>query len=179
MKKPNVYKLTISACFAAIIFIVTAFIPIKIPVFTQGYFNLGDCFIIIAAILLNGMWGGLAGAVGASVADLVLGYAMYAPATFFIKLTMGITAYYIYKGLIKLKLKSEIIATIISSVFAEIVMVVGYFLFEIVIYGIPTAVADIIGNVLQGTCTIIAVSIIFIFIKKSGFFSKLLNDKIK
>ena len=80
-------KIVASSLFAAITFISTMFFTIKLP---NGYANLGDCFIIIAACLMGAKYGAAASAIGASLADIMLGYQSYAPATFVIKALMAI-----------------------------------------------------------------------------------------
>ena len=42
--------------------------------------------MVLAALLLGGYWGGLAGAVGMTIADLTTSYVTSAPKTFFLKL---------------------------------------------------------------------------------------------
>ena len=54
-----------------------------------GYVNLGDAGVFLCACLLPGGLGALAAGVGAALADLILGWAMYAPVTLLIK---GLTA---------------------------------------------------------------------------------------
>lgn len=174
MNNSKIFKMTLAAIFCAIIFLVTAFVPIKLPLFSQGYFNLGDCFILIAALSISGIWGGLAGGIGSALADLLLGFGIYAPATFFIKLLMGICAYYLFKALKGLNLKSDICLVLICAIAAELIMLVGYLLFETAIYGFPAAVANLLGNATQGICNIVCGTLLFTLIKKIGLFSKIL-----
>ena len=54
-----------------------------------GYVNLGDAGVYLCALLLPGGLGALAAGVGAALADLILGWAVYAPVTLLIK---GLTA---------------------------------------------------------------------------------------
>ena len=54
-----------------------------------GYVNLGDAGVYLCAFLLPGGFGALAAGLGAALADIILGWATYAPATFLIK---GLTA---------------------------------------------------------------------------------------
>ena len=50
-----------------------------------GYVNLGDAGVYLCALLLPGGLGALAAGVGAALADLILGWAVYAPVTLLIK----------------------------------------------------------------------------------------------
>ena len=54
-----------------------------------GYVNLGDAGVFLCACLLPGGLGALAAGVGAALADLILGWAVYAPVTLLVK---GLTA---------------------------------------------------------------------------------------
>ena len=50
----------------------------------QGYVNLGDCAVPLSAWILGPVYGGVAAGVGSMLADLLSGYAHYAPGTFLI-----------------------------------------------------------------------------------------------
>ncbi len=52
--------------------------------------HIGNTFVVLAALILGGVYGGLSGAVGLTIADLVSGYAASAPRTFICKLLIGI-----------------------------------------------------------------------------------------
>ena len=52
--------------------------------------HIGNAFVVIAAYLLGGLYGGLAGAVGLSIADITGGYVASAPRTFITKLVIGL-----------------------------------------------------------------------------------------
>lgn len=54
--------------------------------------HIGNAFVVLGALLLGGVHGGLAGAIGLSTADILLGYAASAPRTFICKLVIGIIA---------------------------------------------------------------------------------------
>lgn len=76
---------------AALCFIGFAVFKIDIPVGAdKTAFHLGNVFCVLAALLLGGLWGGLSGAIGMTIADLVSGYATSAPKTFVLKLCIGL-----------------------------------------------------------------------------------------
>lgn len=84
-------KLTMAAMFAALCYVGFAFLRIDIPVGTEKTaFHLGNVFCVLAALFLGGLWGGMAGAVGLTIADLTSGYVTSAPKTFLLKLGIGI-----------------------------------------------------------------------------------------
>ena len=59
----------------------------KVPVGT-GYIHLGDTMVLLAAMLLPRKHAIFAGSVGLCLADVLSGYAVWAPWSFFIKLVM-------------------------------------------------------------------------------------------
>jgi uncharacterized membrane protein len=68
---------------------------IRIPIpATQGYFNVGDSMIYVAALLFGPVVGGFAGGIGAGLADII-GYPIFALGTFVIKLVEGAIAGYV------------------------------------------------------------------------------------
>lgn len=125
-KKNNLLKLCFAAMFAALVCVGTVLIVIPTPF--GGYVNFGDCFILIAAWTLGPYYGFAAGGIGSMLADLFTGYALYAPATFIIKGLIGLVA-----GLIMLAFKKKnhrFLGYVTGAVAGELLMAVGYFLFE-------------------------------------------------
>ena len=86
---------------------------IKIPTPLHGYANLGDCIVLLSAFLMPVSYGFCAAAIGSALADVLSGYAMYAPATFIIKGLMVIAVYFIYKQFAKND-KNKLLGKIIS-----------------------------------------------------------------
>ena len=92
-KPVDVKTLTMTAMMAALCFIAFEFFRIDIPVpgsMEKTAFHLGNTFCVLAALLLGGLWGVLAGAVGMTLADLLGGYVTSAPKTFVLKLCIGL-----------------------------------------------------------------------------------------
>ncbi len=75
-------EIALSSAFAAAVAVAT--IMVSIPV-GLGYLNFGEILIYIAAFLFGGIVGGLAGGIGAAAADVILGWAFYAPITLVVK----------------------------------------------------------------------------------------------
>lgn len=159
-------KIVYTALFTALIFVAT--IVIQIPSLMDGYINLGDCFVLLSAWIL-GPYGIFASAIGSGLADILTGYGFYAPATIIIKGTMALIAFYAsknnkYNGKLNLNI-------IISAVFAEIVMVIGYFLYANIILGNGlSAFATIPGNLIQGLAGIVSSVIIYNIVIKFKIF---------
>lgn len=91
--KTDTRKLTMAAMFAALCYVGFAYLRIDIPVGTEKTaFHLGNVFCVLGALFLGGLWGGMAGAVGLTIADLTSGYVTSAPKTFLLKLGIGLIA---------------------------------------------------------------------------------------
>lgn len=91
MKKTNIRTFVTAAMFAALCYIGFAYLKIDIPVGTEKTaFHLGNVFCVLGAMFLGGFWGGAAGAVGMTIADLTSGYVTSAPKTFLLKLCIGL-----------------------------------------------------------------------------------------
>ena len=80
MNSIKIKRLVFAALFAALACAAT-FIHIPVPSMTNGYVNLGDCFVLLAGFCLGPVYGGLAGGIGSALTDLLGGYFLYAPAT--------------------------------------------------------------------------------------------------
>lgn len=137
----NLKKIVTTAVFSAMIFVMTFFV--KVPV-ASGYVHFGDALIYICAGIVGGPWAMLAGAIGAGLADLAGGYAMYAPATIIVKALIALPFILANK-------KSEKVLTSLSalmSIPAGIITVLGYFIADLIIDK-AYAIIDIPGNVIQ------------------------------
>ena len=83
MDQKKLKSLILSAMMAALVCAAT--MAIQIPSPTNGYVNLGDCFVLLCGFILN-PWSAFAAAgIGSALADLLSGYPHYAVATFLIK----------------------------------------------------------------------------------------------
>ena len=86
-------KLIQTALLAALCFVSFTYLQIKIPVpgGDATSLHIGNAFCVLAALLLGGWYGGLAGAIGMTIADLFDPvYIMVAPKTFILKLCIGL-----------------------------------------------------------------------------------------
>ena len=77
-------EISIIATFTALVTVATIVFSVSVPA-TKGYFNLGEVMVYISAILFGARVGGIAGGLGSMIADLLLGYPLFAPATLVIK----------------------------------------------------------------------------------------------
>lgn len=155
-------KIVMAALMAALACVATMIIKIPSPL--KGYLNLGDCIVLTAGWLLSPTYGFLAAGIGSALADVFSGYVTYAPATFIIKGLMALIAFYGFKLLNK-KI-GNLPSRIISGIVAEIVMILGYFVFEGFLYGFIPSAVNIPANGVQGIAgLIIGVILIKVFEK--------------
>lgn len=78
-------KLSMAAVMLAAVFVVTRFIQIPIPL---GYFNVGNCVILIFCLAVDNFYGAAASGLGSALADLV-SYPVYTIPTLIIKTIMA------------------------------------------------------------------------------------------
>lgn len=147
----KIKKIILAALLAALVAVAT--MVIKIPSPMKGYLNLGDCAVLLAGWMLSPVYGFLAAGLGSAIADMILGYGTYAPATFLIKGSMALIAFFVlrlmHRGIGRLP------SRIIGAVLAEIVMVMGYFVFEGFLYGFVPSAVNIPANAMQGVAGIV------------------------
>ena len=148
----NTTKRIVTASMLAALVCVATMI-IKIPSPLKGYINLGDCVVLLSGWLLSPLYGFLAAGIGSALADVFSGYIAYAPATFVIKGLMAIIAYFGFRLLHK-RLGS-FSSRIISGTLSEIIMILGYFVFEGFLYGFIPSLVNIPANAVQGVAGLI------------------------
>lgn len=153
MKSTKEYIRTIaeSALFCAIIFAVTAYMP-RIPLAGQGgYIHLGDAFVYLAGAMLPLPFSVMAAGLGGALADLLTGYAVWAPASFVIK---ALAAFCFTSRTKKILCKRNFIAQGLAAV----ITIAGYYLFEAIISNnFAAPLASVLPNLAQAA----AASIIF------------------
>jgi len=145
----------VTAAFATLAFLGTTVIRIPIPA-SGGYFNLGDTFVMAAALLYGPLVGGLVGAIGPAMAD-ALGFPQFILATAVVKGVEGILI-----GLI-VGSRRRPWRAVIALAAGVLVLVGGYYLFEAYLYPLlalripffgvtdaAAALAEILPNLLQG-----------------------------
>ena len=162
MRRKSLYRLALSAIFAALSCVATAVIVIPVPA-TGGYINFGDCFVLLGGFCLGPYAGALAGGIGSALADLLLGYAQYVPATFVIKGLMALLAGWL-SHLMRVHKRTAFIGGLIRAgigSIAECVMIFGYFAYEATLlgYGIG-ALAAMPQNIFQGICGLLLAALL-------------------
>ena len=84
-------KIATIGIMAALSFVAYEFFRIPNVLGTGSSFHLGNTFTALTALLLDGVSGGLAGAIGLALADILAGDPGYAVTTFVLKFIIGIT----------------------------------------------------------------------------------------
>lgn len=136
-------NLTLSAMFAAVIMLMILYL-FHIPVGSSGgYVHFGDAIIYLAACFLPMPYACGAAAIGAGLADVLSGSAIWAIPTMMIK---PLTALWFTNKQEKLFNRHNLIGVLIAGA----VSIVGYYLAEVILVGSWTApLLSIWGNVVQ------------------------------
>ncbi len=167
-KKSTTRELSFYAILIALTTVFTMFINIPSPA-TKGYVNIGDIIVIFSAILAGRRGGFLIGGLGSALADLILGYTHYIPITFIVKGLEG----YIMGYLTEKKIFSE--NKLIPAIIAGVWMSIGYYLFEIFLYGAKAALASLPGNLVQGIVGAVGAIALYKSISKIDYFKDKFN----
>lgn len=173
-KNKKLIKIVQAGILAALCFITFTFLQIKIPVPGGGdatSIHFGNVFLVLAALLLGGWYGGLAGAIGMTIADIMDPvYILVAPKTFILKLCIGLIIGAIAHKYAKIDesrdkkyiLKWALIASIVAMGFNVVAdPVVGYF-YKIYLLGQPADVATILAKLSAGVTFFNAITTVVI-----------------
>ena len=123
MRKQKWEKLVFTSMFTALACIATMVIQIPSPM--NGYLNLGDAVVLLGAWFLGPAYGAFAGGVGSMLADILSGYAYYAPGTLMIKGLMALAAAVVFQALWN-RAGGKVLAEVVSGILGECIMVAGY-----------------------------------------------------
>ena len=189
--KVDIRKLAQAGLLAALCYIGFAFIKVDMPVpgsLEKTAFHFGNVFCVLAALLLGGYWGGLAGAVGMTIADLTTAYVTSAPKTFLLKLCIGLIVGLVAHKIFHLSKEHPkkyitgvtILASACGMAFNVVAdPLVGYF-YKMYLLGVPQDISKAlakISTVTTGVNAIVAVICASVFylalrpaLKKAGLF---------
>ncbi len=181
--------LTLTGLMAALSYVVFTFLQFKIYIGPADAtsIHLGNAVCVLGALLLGGTYGGLGGAIGMTIGDLLDPiYIVYAPKTFLLKLCIGlvtglvahkwgkISTSHDTKHVFRFTLLSAVLGLLFNVIFDP---VVGYF-YKILILGKPAADVTFAINVFSTAVnailsTIVAVCIYMAIrpiLKRTGLF---------
>ena len=151
MKKTDLKKITLTAIFAALVAVTTAFIKVPTGI-NEGYLHFGDSMIYLAGCLL-GPYAAVAAAIGGALADVLAGAAVWAIPTAIIKACNSVpfiiaTAMYVKcKGSHKIIHLSTLLMTLVSG----LITIFGYLLAEGLMYSFPSALTSVPFSIVQAT----------------------------
>ena len=171
VQRPTLNLLTHSAIFAALIFLATSYLSIRLPV--MGYVHLGDGLILLAAALLPTPYAIGAAVIGAGIADLMSGYALYLPATVVIKALTVICVSSKTKNVISRRNLFALIPT-------TALCVGGYYLFEALVsksFFVPLGSVPL--NLVQSICGGAMFVILGLLIDKNRGLSKIFKQNLQ
>ena len=137
----SIRRLTTAGVLAAAIILLTTLVSIPMPG-GLGYINLGDAGVLLAGVLLGGGWGALCAGAASAISDILLGWGVYAPATFVIKGAVALVG-----GLLFAATKKQIRFAFLFV--AALLVPIGYFLYETLLYGTAAAIPNILFNTIQ------------------------------
>lgn len=139
---------------------------IRIPIApTRGYINLGDVAIFFTAFTFGPITALISGGLGTAIADLLSGYAQWAPISLVIHGLQGLAAGLIVrKHLIQFQKNTanaaefdeyreksgrKMVVSLTAGLVGTIIMVGLYFLSGAALYGIGPAAFEVPGNIIQ------------------------------
>ena len=136
---------------------------ISLPIGANGYIHIGDGVVLTCAYLLSPLGAGVCAAIGSAMADLLLGYAVYAPATFVIKLLDAMLASVIFIRLKKNGKIPTLTALLVSGICGGCVMILGYFLHAWLLLGdgFSSAITSIPPNSLQALAGVVLSTLLY------------------
>ena len=157
----SIYKIAFVGLFAALSYIVFTFLQIKItlPGGDATSIHLGNAVCVLGALLMGGFYGGLGGAIGMTIGDLLDPvYVIYAPKTLICKLCIGLIAGAVGHGIFKISrmraaedkkriLRAAAVASACALGFNVIAdPLLGYY-YKILIIGKPAAEVALAWNI--------------------------------
>ena len=180
MNKQNttILKLAETALLAALCFVSFTFLQIKIPVpgGDATSLHIGNAFCVLGALLLGGWYGGLAGSIGMTIADIMDPiYIVGAPKTFVLKLCIGLITGLVAHKIAKINesndkkyvFKWSIIASVAGLAFNVVAdPIVGYFYKRFILVQ-PQELADALAKMsavatfVNAVVSVILVAIIY------------------
>lgn len=142
--KSSTIRLAIATMMATLVCVSTMLIRVPIPA-TEGYFNIGDAMIMVAALTFGPIVGAVAGGIGASLADLLGGWYVWVIPTLIIKGIEGFLVGWIISKSEGKNFKNVILAWIVGG--SE--MILGYFIAQVYMYGVSAALVEVPFNFVQ------------------------------
>ncbi len=158
-KEHDTSSLAMRIALAAVLTAVTAVftVVVKIPTPTRGYVNLGDVAIYFTAFTFGPVTALIAGGLGTAIADLLAGYAQWAPISLFSHGLQGLAAGLIIKSALGKRKERKpgpydpmtVPGVIAAGIVGTIIMAGIYFVTGGLMAGFPAAAAGLPGDIMQ------------------------------
>ncbi len=169
--RTKTFDLVITAILAALVFVATMFINLKLPIGQGGLIHLGTSMLFISAILFGPKKGALAGAIGMGLFDIVGGWLIWAPTTIISRALQGFIVGKIawsksHKG-------DNIGFNILGAVVSMPVMIAVYYIGQAIMFNSWVApLASIPGDVIQNIVGLIIAIPVCVVLKKTPYFKR-------
>ena len=159
-RNSRAYKIAVTGLLAALSYVVFTFGQIRIPLpgGDATSIHLGNAVCVVGALLLGGFYGGLGGAIGMTIGDLLDPvYIIYAPKTFVLKLCIGLITGLVAHRIGKITESNDkkhifrfVLAASIAGLLFNVIMdpLVGYY-YKLWIIGKPAAELTLAWNVVS------------------------------
>lgn len=173
-KQAKMKKMALTAMFAALIIVTTAYIKIPAPL---GYVHIGDSMVYLSAALLPEPFGFVAAAIGGVLADLLAGYPHWAFPTVIIK-TCNVLPFFLIRLAMKNEVKYEKIIHLFNLLMlipTTLITLGGYFIANMLMYDTGAAVAELLPNLIQATVSAIVFVVIGFSLDSVHFKTKVLS----
>ena len=163
-------SIAITAMLISLVFIVTLFVNIKLPIKANGgLVHLGTAMLFIASILFGPKKGAVAGAAGMGLFDVVGGWLIWAPITI---VARGVQGFIVGKIAWANGRKGDNLAlNIVAMIISMPVMLAVYYIGEVILYNNWIApLASIPGDIIQNMLGLIVAIPVCLFLKKTAVF---------
>ena len=132
-----------------------------------GYINLGDVAIFFTALTFGPFTAFAAGGLGTALADILGGYAQWAPITFFAHGIQGLLIGLLFRMIKKESSVQFIFALFLSFAAGTVIMAGTYFLTGGLMYGFGAAATEIPGNILQNVAGVLVGTSLYFAVRKA------------
>ncbi len=141
---------------------------IRVPVTpTRGYINLADVAVFFTALTFGPFTALAAGGLGTALADILGGYAQWAPITFFAHGIQGLLIGLVFKTAGTDSRGKMITALVVSFILGTLVMAGTYFVTGGLMYGFGAAATEIPGNILQNAAGVVLGFPLYLAVRKA------------
>jgi len=142
-------KVALVAVLTAITVVFTLVVRVPTPI--KGYISLCDVVITFSAYLFGPYTAFIAGGLGTGIADIIGGYAQWAPFSFIIHGLQGLLIGFIAKkgATTGFSIDSSVLRMVVGGIVGMVVMTGGYYLVGGMFYGFEPALVEIPLNLMQ------------------------------